>query len=122
MAANVEQLRLEVVNIATQVNGQEKFRRPCYQLVIRDCEPGSQAGTVKLRRVLGALQAVHSNPQARLISMAKLKVTMKDYKYFRDDHPDHTQDVGGLVPLNAIIRYYMRDPQTSRLYGYEVGS
>ncbi len=80
MAANAgalpKQLRLEVEDIARAVNAQRKFRRPCHQLIVRHYGRNSRARTVTLRRVLGALHAIHSNAQARLISMAKLKGTM----------------------------------------------
>ena len=54
--------------------------------------------------------------------MTKVKAIMREYKYFKEDQPDQGPNVVGLVPLNEIIRYYVRDSQTSRLYGYEVGS
>ena len=126
MAANAhsqaQRLRLEVEELATAVNAQQKLRRCCFQLMIRDYGPGSKSQTVTLRRLAGALNAIRSNPEARRISMTKVRAIMREYKYFTEDQPDQGQNVAGLVPLNAIIRYYVRDPQTSRLYGYEVGS
>lgn len=123
MAQNeAQRLRRQVEDVATIVDTQRKFRRPCFQLILRDYGPRSRSRTATLRRLSSALEAIRIHPDARQISMAKLRATMTEIKYFREDQPDQAQDVGGLAALNAVAPFYMRDRHTSRLYGYEVGS